>query len=177
MEDETKTIDSIFEINELAVDLAKAQSEMKAAEKDGLNPAWRNKYATLDSCWNAIRGPLTKNNLALVQKTEILDNLVILKTILLHKSGQFIESVYPIANIGEKPQAMGSALTYARRYALSALVGLTADEDDDANTAQTLSTTPRPVYKKHEPKFNGRQPQNAPLDQFIGAPIERQPGR
>jgi hypothetical protein len=122
------------EIKDLAAALAKAQGEIKGAVKDSSNPFFKSTYADLASVWEACRGPLAKNGLSIVQAPMPSDYGLCLETILIHASGQWIASVLPIKAIAETPQAHGSAITYARRYALAAIVGI-APEDDDAEAA------------------------------------------
>lgn len=119
----------------LSAALAKAQGQMKAAAKDAVNPHFRSKYADLASVWEACRGPLSANGLAVMQRVRTSDAGVTVVTMLTHSSGEWVadEATYPLAQ--RTPQAIGSAITYARRYALSALVGVAADEDDDGNAA------------------------------------------
>jgi len=119
------------EISELAAALAAAQGMMENAIMNRTNPHFKTKYADLAAVLNAARKPLSANGLAIVQT--IGDG--VLHTRLLHTSGQWIASEHPLPMSG-KPQEIGSALTYARRYSLSALIGIAADEDDDANAAQ-----------------------------------------
>jgi len=118
------------QISELAAALAVAQGMMENAIMNRTNPHFKTKYADLAAVLNAARKPLSANGLAIVQT--IGDG--ILHTRLLHTSGQWIASEHPLPMSG-KPQEIGSALTYARRYSLSALIGIAADEDDDANVA------------------------------------------
>jgi hypothetical protein len=131
-------------IGNLALALSKAQAEMEGARKDAKNPHLRNTYADLASCWDACRGPLGKNGLAVIQTTETLegDRIKVIST-LAHESGEWIRGDLIIPANGNKgvnpAQAMGSALTYGRRYGLSALVGICPD-DDDGNA----SSGPRP---------------------------------
>jgi ERF superfamily len=120
-------------LNELAGALAKAQGAMNNASMNRINPHFKSKYADLAALWDAVRKPLSDNGLSVVQI--IRDGS--LHTMLLHTSGQRLCSDYPLPATA-RPQEMGSALTYARRYSLSALVGIAADEDDDA-TAITRS--------------------------------------
>lgn len=133
-------------IAHLAAALAKAQGEMKAAEKDGFNPQYRTKFADLASVWEACREPLAKNGLAVLQRVSTTTDGVILTTILAHSSGEWVRDRLhvPVVQVesrdGKKQpwvHAMGSAITYARRYTLSALVGVAAadGEDDDGNRA------------------------------------------
>ena len=145
------------EIGELAKALAAAQGEMTAASKDASNPHFKSRYATLASVWDAIRGPLSRNGLSVSQVLETPDAGpgVIVRTILLHTSGQWICSRY-VMPIPDKltPQAVGSAITYARRYALSAIVGIAPDDDDDGNAASVTPArqeAPKPAPKPEPP--------------------------
>lgn len=123
------------QINELASALAKAQGAMQNAVMNRTNPHFKSKYADLASVFDAIRGPLSANGLSVTQVTVLDGRGMMLRTVLMHTSGQFIESEYPLPSAG-KPQEMGSARTYARRYELTSIVGIGADEDDDGNAAQ-----------------------------------------
>lgn len=123
---------------QLAAALALAQGEMLPAAKDAKNPFFQSKYADLSSVWESIRAVLSKNGLAVVQVIDLTPGekpVQVLKTMLIHKSGEFITSQYLIQPAKNDPQGVGSAITYARRYALSALVGVVADEDDDGEAA------------------------------------------
>jgi hypothetical protein len=122
------------EINELAKALSEAQAKIKHAAKDSKNPHYRSSYASLASVQDACREQLSSHGLAVTQATILLNNQWVLVTRLMHTSGQFIESQTPIINSKGDAQGFGSALTYARRYALSSLVGV-AQDDDDANEA------------------------------------------
>lgn len=123
-------------IAELATALSLAQAEMKSAIKNKINPYFKSKYADLDSVWDTCRIPLTKNGLSVVQFADSQDNKVTVTTLLLHKSGESLKSTLTIKAKDDSPQAIGSALMYARRYGLSAMAGISADDDDDANFAQ-----------------------------------------
>lgn len=120
---------------DLSAALAKAQSAMRAAAFNRVNPHFKSKYADLASVLDAIRKPLADNGLSTTQITEIRDGQFLLVTTLWHASGQWLASEYPLP-MNAKPQELGSALTYARRYSLSALVCIASEEDDDANAAQ-----------------------------------------
>lgn len=129
------------QINELATALALAQSEMKNARLNKQNPHFKSRYSDLAEIRDAVTPALTKNGLSVVQGTDTSDDgKLIVVTRLLHKSGQWIESRFPISY--DKPQAMGSSITYGRRYTLSAICNIAADEDDDAEVAQT-----RPAFQ------------------------------
>lgn len=133
------------QIGELGKALVLAQSQIKHAIKDSANPFFKSKYADLTSVWEACREALNKNGLSIVQtidcgattfdsqnRTSIESNVLI--TTLLHTSGQWIEGRCPLLNSKGDMQGLGSAISYARRYGLAAIIGVTA-EDDDANTA------------------------------------------
>lgn len=125
-------------INELAGALAKAQGEIRGAVKDSTNPHFKSKYADLASVWDACRLPLSKHGLAVIQTTEPTDNgRVRVITTLAHSSGQWVRGTLDVAPTQNTPQGMGSALTYCRRYALAAMVGVAPDDDDDGNAASS----------------------------------------
>ncbi len=124
-------------INELATALAKAQGAMKGAKKDSDNPFFKSKYADLASCWDAIREPFSANGLSITQLTEQSpDLMVIVETVLMHSSGQWVSSRLAMKPVKSDPQGLGSCLTYCRRYGISAACGISfLGEDDDANAA------------------------------------------
>jgi hypothetical protein len=122
-------------IKELSAALAKAQAEIKGAAKDSANPYFKSRYADLASVWDACREPLTKNGLAVSQWPSAEGPKVTVETILSHESGEWISRELTITAKEDSPQAVGSALTYARRYALAAVAGV-APEDDDGEAAQ-----------------------------------------
>ncbi len=119
------------QINELITALAKAQGEMKNAAKTSVNPHFKSKYADLSEFLDASREPLSKNNLAILQTVGRDEkDSVCLITMLAHGSGQYIKSIYPlICKDITNAQAMGSAMTYARRYSLGAIIGIAPDDD------------------------------------------------
>lgn len=130
------------EIGELAAALASAQATFTFASKDStaaMGSAGKRKYADLQSVLEAVREGLTANGLAVVQAPMPEEKGIKLRTTLAHKSGQWIASelYLPQDKMGGV-QGMGSALTYARRYALAAMVGI-AQDDDDGETAMQES--------------------------------------
>jgi hypothetical protein len=138
----------------LAPALAAAQSELKAVSKDRTNPHFKNKYATLDAIMDEIRPVLAKHGLSVVQGMAHPDTDVngvvkafVLETMLLHKSGEYLANaaVMPVAK--NDPQGVGSAITYGRRYGVSALLALATDEDDDGNhgSDRPTSSSSRPA--------------------------------
>jgi hypothetical protein len=123
------------ELSNLAAALSAAQSEIEGAVKGAVNPHFRSKYADLGACWDACRGPLTKHGLSIVQLPVACDpGWVKLRTILMHKSGEVLEDTWSVPVSKQDAQGYGSALTYARRYMLQAIVGL-APIDDDAEAS------------------------------------------
>lgn len=142
-----------MELDKLGEALAKAQVEMtnpprnrevevSGKTESGSTYKYKFKYATLDAIIDHVRKPLTDNGLWFVQTIEGSDNggsrLV---TTLLHSSGQSIRSETPLLAEKKGNQGFGSALTYMRRYALTAMLGIAADEDDDANAADGNTIT------------------------------------
>ncbi len=122
------------QINELASALNKAQSEMSGAKKDSKNPFFKSNYADLGSVVEAIKTPFADNGLSYSQFPLFNDGKVGVETILMHSSGQWISSQLLLPMTKQDPQAAGSAITYARRYALQAIAGIPS-EDDDGNAA------------------------------------------
>ena len=124
------------EIKDLAAAMAKFQAELKPAIKGNTNPYFKSRYADLQACWDCCREALVKNGLSVVQGSrESNGEIVTVDTRLMHASGQWIESSLTMKPAKADPQGVGSAVTYARRYALSAILGIVADEDDDGNAA------------------------------------------
>ena len=151
-------------IGQLTAALAKAQGAMGAAMIDGsakiatkTGSSYGYTYASLTSVWNAVRKPLSDNGLAIIQRIDDESGVMFLHTILSHESGEYITSRLAIGQVGKPAQETGSAITYARRYALSALVGVVTDEDDDGEAAtKAQRERPQPV-KPTQPA----QPANA----------------
>lgn len=129
----------------LAAALSKAQGEFDHAKKDVKNEFFKSKYADLASVIDAARLALAKNGLAVVQTTHSHGDNLILQTTLMHASGEWLRGEYPIRPVKQDPQGYGSALTYARRYAFSAITGI-ASEDDDGNAASAAAPSPKSVF-------------------------------
>ena len=130
-------------IGALAAALSKVQGAMVGAVKDSSNPFYKSRYADLSSVWDACRVQLAANNLCVIQTTAEAADGAVLITTLAHSSGEWIRSVLPIKVKDNSPQAQGSGMTYARRYALAAIVGV-SQIDDDAEAAQGR-TAPKKV--------------------------------
>ncbi len=121
-------------IGALGKALSLAQGAMEGAKKDSENPHFRSKYADLASVWAACRAPLAANGLAVIQTTVPEQGGVLVVTTLVHESGEWVRGRLFMPAAKQDAQGFGSACTYARRFALAAIVGI-APEDDDANAA------------------------------------------
>lgn len=126
-------------LSNLTKALVKAQSELKNASLNKTNPHFKSRYADLAEIRDTVMPVLSKHGIALVQYTQIGSAGFYLVTRLMHESGEMIESRFPLPDNTEKPQQMGSAITYARRYMMAAICGITAEEDDDGNAAQNTN--------------------------------------
>lgn len=140
------------QINELVKALAKAQSEIKGAKMDSKNPYFKSDYADLTSTWEACKGPLTQNGIALMQTVDARETGPVLVTTLAHTSGQWIKSYLPLTIMKNDPQGVGSAITYARRYALAAMVGI-CPLDDDAEAAMEITEKDRQALSQELQKL------------------------
>lgn len=129
--------------DKLAAALVKAQLGIKTAKKDSVNPFFNSKYADLESVWEACGEALAENGLSVMQYGIFHDGKFFLRSTLLHSSGQSVSGDYLVNPTKDDPQGYGSAWTYARRYSLAAMVGVTSgDPDDDANAASARVASP-----------------------------------
>ena len=125
-------------INDLAKALAKAQTEIKGAKSDSKNPFYNSNYADLHTVIESCMPILAKNDLSVVQGHEYCTetNGFYVTTMLVHESGEWIKSEVRMPIGGKKDaQAVGSSITYGRRYGLSAILGISVEADDDGNKA------------------------------------------
>lgn len=121
-------------IKELATALCAAQKEMGGAVKDAANPFFKSKYADLTSVVKAIKEPFANHGLSYTQFPCAGERAVGVITRLMHSSGEWLEHEYMLPMVKADPQSAGSAITYARRYALQAMAGIPT-ADDDAESA------------------------------------------
>lgn len=152
------------EMDKLAPAIVAVQRAIRPAIKDGNNPHFRSHYATLNAVWDAARGPLSENGLAVVQFVTSADpGRVGLTTMLIHSSGQYVcgTGLYPLPK--DDPQGAGSAITYGRRYGMCAILGIVADEDDDGNAA---SNVPREQGNKKPAAPTARIDTKQPTDEL-----------
>lgn len=142
-------------IENLAAALSEFQGEVKNPPKTGLNPHFNSHYVTLDAMVDAAKPYLQKHGLSYIQSCGGNGELIEVTTMLMHKSGQWIESD-PLVLKADKAtaQGAGSAITYARRYALASMLGLASDEDDDGNGAEPKS---RKSNQKGDKQINSEQ--------------------
>jgi uncharacterized protein (DUF3820 family) len=128
-------------MSDLAQALHAFQADAPPIHLDATNPHFRNSYASLGGVVGAVRPVLNKHGLVYAQLPTHLGGLPALRTVVIHaESGEELESVMPLILPKQDPQGYGSALTYARRYALLSILGLVGDEDDDANAATPQSS-------------------------------------
>jgi hypothetical protein len=128
-------------IKELATALVKVQAKLQPAAKDAKNPFFKSNCSTLNSVWDACRQLLTENGLAISQVNQATESGVIIETILMHESGEWISGEIFLPLTQADAQGVGSATSYGRRYGLAAIVGIVADEDDDGNAASHQKQT------------------------------------
>jgi hypothetical protein len=123
----------------ISTDLVLAQDQIKHATKDAVNPHFRNNYATLESVIDATKAALLENNIATLQGMNAEGSA--LTTRLQHVSGEFFESEMKLVLSKQDMQGLGSAITYARRYALAAILNI-SQQDDDGNAASNRQSVP-----------------------------------
>ena len=126
---------------------AKAQTEFPKVKKEDKNPFFKSSYAGLPSVLEVVL-PILHNNGLYISQSPISDgDKVGVKTKIVHaESGEMLEDSFTMTLVKNDPQGAGSAITYARRYALVAMLGLNVDDDDDGNTAS--GKTPKPLKKE-----------------------------
>lgn len=144
-------------IEKLAKGLSKFQGEVNNPANTAVNPFFKSKYAPLNEVLNVSRPILAKYGLSVTQSTREENGEILVTTLLIHDSGEWIE-FEPLALKPEKnnPQGFGSAITYGRRYTLSAALGISSEDDDDGNSA---SGNDKKVLVKKEIKKNTSAPQ------------------
>lgn len=126
-------------LGHLALALSKAQGQITNAVKQTLNTYFKSQYADLGSTWDACRKALSDNELAVIQPVTSSGRAVIVTTRLIHSSGEWIESAILIMAAQDTAQAVGSTITYARRYGLAAMVGVAAADDDGEAASRILA--------------------------------------
>jgi hypothetical protein len=142
------------DIKEFAVAFSKAQGLMKNASKDASNPFFKSSYASLASVIEALREPFAANGLSFSQPCRVhTDGSIIVETMIIHSSGQYIMGEITGKPVKNDPQSVGSLISYLKRYLLQAMVGI-ASEDDDSEAAMGRGSN-------HDHKVN--QSKNTPV--------------
>lgn len=139
----------------LAAALAAAQAEIKAAKMDALNPFLKNRYASLGAVIDAVREPLARHGLAVMQLISGDGGSIAVETVLTHESGEWVSTVVSLP-VGEErgksaAQVAGSIITYLRRYSLAAMLGVYADEDTDGNNPPTSRPSTQQQPRQQRP--------------------------
>jgi hypothetical protein len=147
-------------IKSLAKALAAFQAEVKNPANTADNPFFKSKYAPLQDILNLVRPLLSKHGLSILQIPSGDGEKIVITTMLMHESGEWIESC-PLVLKADKPtaQGAGSAITYGRRYALSAVLGISSEDDDDGNQAsgndkKTTTESKQKITKDSASKLN-----------------------
>lgn len=126
----------------LATDLAIAQGEIENADKNSVNPHFKNKYADLSEILNTIRPVMSKHGLAVVQFPSYESSVASVETVLTHKSGEWMSGIASCRVTKDDAQGYGSALTYLRRYSLSAVCGISQEDDDGQASVKQSPSKP-----------------------------------
>lgn len=150
---------------ELFKALAAAQGEFSSAKLDKVNPHFKSRYASLSSLQEATRPILAKHGLAVTQIPQQAEGGLIIETWLTHESGQYITSDWFIPD-NPNIQQFGSRLTYVKRYALSAILNIAGDEDDDGEAA--VKSPPKAQKPKPtQTNGNGKPKVTGPVKDFF----------
>lgn len=157
------------QINELAAALSKAQGEIGGAIVDSKNPYFNSEYASLESVINVSKEPLAKNGLSITQIPSNEGTKVKLETVMMHSSGQWISGNLEMQPDKQTPQGIGSCISYARRYALSAFLGI-YEKDDDGNAAEKE----KPGNEQKQPATQSKPQGPSPSIQPHHGPSEAQ---
>lgn len=151
-------------IAKIAEALSKAQAEMVQPEKNktvevknqaGTSVLYTFDYADYNAIVEAVRGPLSKFGIAFTHLVDIVDRELVLVTRLIHSSGEFLESLYPLPS-SRNPKDLGGAITYGKRYCLSAITGCVADDDLDSEPANVSSFKDRTKAPQNPPQGRGQ---------------------
>jgi hypothetical protein len=147
-------------IQKLAKALCEFQGRIGKIKKDSSNPFFKSKYASLSTILSTIQEPLTESGLSFVQFPAGQHGLT---TLLMHESGEYLSESYVMTPVKNDPQGLGSSITYQRRYALGAVLGLNIDDDDDANAASTQPAKKAENSKKKSEEIDAAVAKAAPI--------------
>jgi hypothetical protein len=166
-------------INELATALAKAQADIANPSKNQKNSHFGNSYADLSAVLAVVRSAFPPHGLSFIQTTEMVDEKLYLNTTLLHGSGQFMSSLYPVTPTKNDAQGVGAAVTYARRYSLAAFAGI-SQEDDDGESAVgrgANGNSNKPVDRPREVRKDDDRPRPEARRDDDRGPVAVKPAR
>jgi hypothetical protein len=165
----------------LSSSLVAALGELENVQKNATNPHFRNRYCSLDAILDAVRPVLKKHGLAISQEPITSDGMVGVTTRIIHTTGESTESTLLLPVQQNTAQGFGSALTYARRYAVASVLGIAADDDDDGEVASSpprkpTAAQPLPRVETKERKGAeaapnaGQKPNSKPSDEVNHGP-------
>lgn len=147
-----ETIQKSESIINLSKGLSLFHIKVSTIKKDAKNPFFKTTYASLSNILDGINDPLIESGLTFTQLPTGENGLT---SLLIHaESGEYIQSCYTMKPVKDDPQGRGSVITYQRRYALSAILGLNIDDDDDANDATHGGSTPEVAAENNKPWLN-----------------------
>ena len=149
-------------LKEFAIAFSKAQGEMKNAPKNHINPFFKSKYADLCDILDTAKPVLMKHGFSLIQGVSSEGKSVIINTMLLHASGEFIKDSLKLTAKDETPQSLGSAISYGRRYSAQAILGMGTDEDDDGNGASGKTSEEDEKKKQNQKSQPAAQKKECP---------------
>ncbi len=139
------------QVSSLAKSMIIFQVKVESIKKDAKNPFFKSSYASLSNILDSIKEPLIESGLSILQFPTGDYGLT---TILLHESGEYLKSEYTMKPVKDDPQSRGSAITYARRYALASILSLNIDDDDDGNTATYGGKNPQEAEDNNKSWLN-----------------------
>jgi len=147
-------------IENISKSIIALNAELSNPKNTADNPFFKNKYAPLNEILNEVRPLLSRHGLAVIQNTMSIEDKIGIQTIIIHSSGENIASdILLLKADKDTAQGQGSAITYGRRYQLSAMLSIASEDDDDGNTASGNKPDPKkavtpPVLKGEKPKGN-----------------------
>ena len=141
-------------IGKLAEALSKAQGALTSASKDSKGNY--GKYATLAELWDTARAALSNHGLSVMQATDLVGDRLVIRTVIAHTSGEWLDGLYPVKPAQDTPMGLGAALSFARRYTFAAMCGLTAEDSEavgsagypNGNSGNRPTTTGKPAAPK-----------------------------
>lgn len=153
-------------LDKLIKSLMAAQKEMRPAPMSGYNDFFKSHYSTLGDVLAVVRDAFFKHGLCLVQAVVVHGDKTLLQTKLVHESGQYIESYYPVIMKNQDPQGLAAAVSYSRRVAIATLAGVISDVDDDGNVAagrEMAAVRPSVTAPSHQSPMAVKSPVKAPV--------------